>query len=188
MLKLVCEEGPNPFLQCVSFVQGWWQELVELLPGLLQPSAAAPVTWKVLGVHITLWKETHGCALCVPGGGDGRAGNRITAIWSEDLLSSHPCQFLLFCPGENNLKKGTLQILQILFQGDVLVKLGWGSTPWKRVFFPPGALGWGRRSACARMSKRAFGTRLESEAIELEQSCLLTCQIQASGKCSCGGT
>lgn len=68
------------------------------------------------------------------------------------------------------------------------MKLGWGSTPWKRGFLPPGVLGLGRRAAHARMSKRTFGTRLESEAIELEQGCLLTCQIQASGKCSCGGT
>lgn len=84
------------FLQCLSFVPGWGQQLVELLPGLLQPSAVVPVTWKVLGVHIPLWKETYGCALSVPGGGDGRVGKGITAIWIEDLLSSHPCHFLLF--------------------------------------------------------------------------------------------
>lgn len=49
-----------------------------------------PVTWKVLGVHSPLWKGTYGCALSVPGGGDGRVGNGITAIWIEDLLSSLP--------------------------------------------------------------------------------------------------
>lgn len=59
-------------------------------------SAVVPVTCKVLGVHIPLWKGTCGCALCVPGGGDGRVGNGITAIWIEDLLFSHPFQFLLF--------------------------------------------------------------------------------------------
>lgn len=145
-----------------------------------------PVTCEVLGVHIPVWKETSGCAVC-PGGGDGRAGSGITAIWVEDLLSSHPCQLLLFLWDKNNLKKGSLQVLLILCQGGVLVKLEWGAHS-GRGFFSPGALGLGRRAARARMSKGTFGTRLESEAVELEQGCLLTCQIQASGKCSCGGT
>lgn len=35
-----------------------------------------------------------------------------------------------------------------------------------------GAVGLARRAARARMSKRAFGTRLESEAVELEQGLL----------------
>lgn len=62
-------------------------------------------------------------ARCVPGACDGRVLNCIIAIWNEDPLSSHPFQILLFLQGENNLHNGCWQILQILFQGDVMMKL-----------------------------------------------------------------
>lgn len=54
-----------------------------------------------------------------------------------------------------------------------------GKHPVEEGFFSSWSSGLGRRAVCARMSERAFGTRLESEAVELEQGCLLTCQIQA---------
>lgn len=117
-------------VSCPGLVTG----AAEPLPGWLQLSAVLPVTCEVLGVHIPVWKETSGCAVC-PGGGDGRAGSGITAIWVEDLLSSHPCQLLLFLWDKNNLKKGSLQVLLILCQGDVLVKLEWGAHSGRGFFF-----------------------------------------------------
>lgn len=151
----VSQTGWDHFLQCLSFVQGWWQGLVELLPGLLQPSAVVPVTCKVLGVHIPLWKETSEC----PRGRwwQGWEGNYSNLDWGPALFPPLPSS-CFSSDRKTTWKKGSLQILQILFQGDVLVRLGWESTVWKRSFFPLGALGLGRRAACARMSKRTFGT------------------------------
>lgn len=77
----------------------------------------------MLGVHTPLQHETSSaiqCALYVPGEGDGRVLNWIIAIWNEDLLSSHPFQFLLFLQREKNLQN---DCLQILFQDDVMMKL-----------------------------------------------------------------
>lgn len=73
------------------------------------------------------------CSVC-PGGDDGRVGSGSTAIRIEDLLSFPPLPVLAFSPRGKQPENGSLQILQILFQGDVLVKLGCGSTRWKRGF------------------------------------------------------
>lgn len=127
---------------CLSFVQShWWQKLVQLLPGLLQFSAILLVTWnqrgfshrevealpwKVLGVHTPLWGETSRamqiCSLC-PRWRWWQSFKWNYRIWNEDPLSSHPFQSLLFLQGENNLQNGCLQILQILFQDEVVMKL-----------------------------------------------------------------
>lgn len=56
------------------------------------------------------------CSVC-PGGDDGRVGSGSTAIRIEDLLSSHPYQFLLFLQGENNLKMAVCKFCKSFFRG-----------------------------------------------------------------------